>query len=250
MWIAENILMKNTIKFLMQKLLGFRNYLYLFSLYTIRKALSKQYEPGFFHFIELIPYKGIILDIGANVGITCIPLAKAKKTSVVHAYEPILENFQTLEKAVIFYKSRNVTLFNFALGDQEGKLNMIMPIRGKARQQGLSKVYIENSNETGIKYEVTVKRLDDLYPDDNISAIKIDVENFEYEVLLGAVNLIKRCKPIIYCELWNNEKRFKVFNMLKKLNYTAHLFDNTTKSLIPLNDTTISIDCNFILLPG
>jgi hypothetical protein len=35
----------------------------------------------------------------------------------------------------------------------------------------------------------------------------VDIEGLEYEFLLGAEQSIKRCKPIIIVEIWNNNKR-------------------------------------------
>ena len=57
----------------------------------------------------------------------------------------------------------------------------------------------------------------------------IDIEGLEYEFLLGAENKIKKNKPIIILEIWNNNKRKsenmketqeEVINYIKSLNYT------------------------------
>jgi hypothetical protein len=52
-----------------------------------------------------------------------------------------------------------------------------------------------------------------------ISAIKIDVENFEFFVLDGAKILIAKNKPVVYAELWENDNREKCFELFKNLNY-------------------------------
>ena len=49
--------------------------------------------------------------------------------------------------------------------------------------------------------------------DKKIGAIKMDVENFEYFVLEGGKELIKKHKPIIYTELWENQNREKCFQL-------------------------------------
>jgi hypothetical protein len=43
--------------------------------------------------------------------------------------------------------------------------------------------------------------------------MKIDVEGFEYFVLLGARNLILKYKPIIFIEIWD-VNREKIFNLM------------------------------------
>lgn len=224
--------MKDLVRNLLQKLLTFRNYLFLFSLYSIRSVENGKYEREFMYFLKIVKGKGVILDLGANIGITGVPLAKRFEDAEVHAFEPILENFATLERVVSYFKLSNLKLFNLALGNREGTLKMIMPIQGNSRMQGLCKALEEGSDEKGIIYEVPVRRLDDLYPDlSTLSAIKIDVENFEYEVLKGGEQLLMRNKPIIYCELWDNENRRNVFGLLQSIGYRIYTYNSKTDSL-------------------
>lgn len=242
--------MKNRIKAFLQNVFGFKTYLLIFSLYCIRKALKGHYEREFAHFIDLIPAEGIILDVGANIGITAIPLARFREKATVHAYEPISENFYTLQRVTKLYHLNNINLFNEALGNGSGSLKMIMPVKGKARQQGLSKV-VDGPNYNGVLYEVPVRRLDDIYTNhEHISAIKIDVENFEFEVLSGAKHLLSRCMPIIYCELWDNEKRSSVFDYLSSLGYGAYIFDHQGGKLDAINIPYSGASSNFFFLPN
>lgn len=227
--------LKNLLRSLFQKLFGFKNYLFIFSLYSIRKFKKGNYEREFLHFVEIAKNGGIVLDIGANIGITAVPLAKQLNRAIIHAYEPISENFFTLKKITRILKLSNIELFNLALGNNSGELKMIMPILDNARMQGLSKAYTEGSQEKGHIYSVPMRRLDDIYQDEiNITAIKIDVENFEYEVLKGSKELLKRNRPIIYCELWDNENRILVFELLDSIGYEKYFFDNKGNSLKPL----------------
>lgn len=228
--------MKNQLKALLQKIFGFKNYLLAFSLFSIAKALRGNYEKEFAHFTKLVPDEGIILDVGANIGITMVPLARLKKNAVIHAFEPIAENFSTLQRVARIYRVENIQLINLALGEASGHLKMIMPTLGHAKQQGLSKVYEEGSKEQGAIYHVEVKPLDALYDgQQRISAIKIDVENFEYEVLQGGEKILTKWKPVIYCELWYNEKRKQVFQYLNRLGYDAFNFNTITHSLDPIS---------------
>ena len=79
-----------------------------------------------------------------------------------------------------------------------------------------------------------------------VSAIKIDVENYEYFVLDGARNLITKHKPIVYAELWENENREKCFALFNNLSYkTFVVVDNTTIEY----DRKKHVTQNFIFLP-
>lgn len=60
--------------------------------------------------------------------------------------------------------------------------------------------------------------LDELSIDKKIDFIKIDVEGFENEVILGGTELIQRNKPAIFVEIFE-ENRSAVGETLKKLGY-------------------------------
>lgn len=229
--------------------MGFDNYLLLFSLFKTRQSLKGKYEKGFHYFTTLIPEQGLILDIGANIGITAIPLARLRKEQIVFAFEPILENFRTLKRVASFYKVRNIKMFQTALGSSEGSLRMVMPISSNAKLQGLSKVCEMTATDPGVYYDVSVKRVDDLVDGNEVvSAIKIDVENYEYEVLMGATNTLKKNKPIVYCELWDNQKRQKVFDLMKSIGYDIFLFAENTNSLNQINEQYTGGSNNFLFI--
>jgi hypothetical protein len=79
-----------------------------------------------------------------------------------------------------------------------------------------------------------------------ISAIKIDVENFEFFVLDGAKALLIKNKPIVYAELWENENRDKCFDLFKTLNYATFIVDDN--KMVKFEITKHKTQ-NFIFLP-
>ena len=78
---------------------------------------------------------------------------------------------------------------------------MVMPVIANVKMQGLSHVvhHTISENNEGEKCNVPLKVLDEMDEIKNtikrISAIKIDVENFEYQVLLRAYILPPQTKP-------------------------------------------------------
>jgi protein O-GlcNAc transferase len=62
--------------------------------------------------------------------------------------------------------------------------------------------------------------------------MKIDVEGFEEQVLVGALKTIKKTKPIIYAEAWNKESLDKILKILKPLGYSAGKRFNATPTYI------------------
>src|SRR6202035_2797483 len=89
-------------KFILQKLLGFENYLYIFSVFSISRLRLRLHNKEFIHFLQMIPEDGNILDIGSNIGITAVPLAKKVSRGKVFCFEPIPQNIKTLKHAIIF----------------------------------------------------------------------------------------------------------------------------------------------------
>lgn len=239
--------LKSSAKLFLQKTLGFDTYLYIFSLVAINRV---KYEEEFHHFTGMVGDKGIILDIGANIGITTTLLAKKSKNAKIWAFEPIPENIKTLKRVVNHYKLKNVTIYEAALGEEKGHLKMVMPIINNVKMQGLSHVLEDNAdniNETGSFYEVPVYKLDDLEElksGEKITAIKIDVENFEFHVLKGGEQILRDHKPVIYCELWDNDKKHLTIDFIRELGYKVKIYEK--KELIDYTEQSVT---NFFFVP-
>ncbi len=241
--------MKNKIKLILQKLLGFKGYLFVFSIFKIFTLKYDKKEGVFLELLNHLKEDSVVLDIGANIGIMTILLAKKCSRGKVYAFEPIDENYATLIKVLRFFKIKNVIAHKIALGDKNQTVSMILPIENSVKLQGLP--HVINSIETiesGIKYEVEQKTLDSMWDSktEKIAAIKIDVENYEYSVFKGASNLLKKNMPIIYAELWNNEKRNDSFELLGELGYNTKVFHEG--KLLDFN-SDLNISENFFFIP-
>ena len=217
--------MKNTVKYILHKLLGFKNYLFIFSLYKILTLRKDKNEKDFFAFLHLIPANTAVLDIGANIGIMTVHLARTVKGSTIYSFEPMPHNISAFKRIIKYFNLENVILFEVALGNAEGEVEMVMPLISNVKMQGLSHVIHDTipDNNVGERFQVPLRMLDNmielLSSPKRISAIKIDVENFEFFVLDGAKQLIDKNRPVVYAELWENENREKCFELFKSLNY-------------------------------
>lgn len=241
--------MKKAIKILLQKVLGFNNYLFLFSIFSIRQLKANRHEREFVHFLNMIPNEGVVLDIGANIGIMTISLARKLDKCMIYSFEPIPDNIKALKRILNYYKPGNVKLFETALGEEDGSIDMVLPVIDNMKMQGLSHVVKENDDSEwnkGAVFTLPVKKLDAIDELKNlpkISAIKIDVENFEYYVFRGGKELLQKHKPIIYCELWTNEMRDKTLDFMRGIGYKVNVFDG--QKLVPFTNQT---DTNFFLV--
>ncbi|MEZ4828553.1 MAG: FkbM family methyltransferase [Bacteroidia bacterium] len=245
--------MKKAIQAILQRLLGFDQYLFVFSLFKINtlKWDGKNKEGDFNFFLTMLGEEDVVLDIGANIGIMTALLARRCKKGKVFAFEPVPDNFRTLQKVVAFLRLGNVFPYQVALGPEKGAVEIKMPVIKGVKMQGLS--YIRHQSIEGypvehVSYQVPQAALDDwaFEPEIHISAIKMDVENYEQFVLMGANKLINTHKPVIYCELWDNENRQNCMKMLQHLGYAAKVLIDD--SLVEFNPD-LHPNHNFFFLP-
>lgn len=244
-------ILKTRIKYWLQKIFGFERYLLLFARFKIKTLHFDKKEGDFFFFLHLLPQEGTILDIGANIGIMAYHLADKRPKASVVAFEPIPQNFDVLKQIKEENQLKNIELSSLALGDKPGKIEMILPVVDEVKMQGLSHVKHESIidfNEGEI-IEVEVTTLDNFFTvgTQPITGIKIDVENFEYFALKGGEQLLKRDHPIVYAELWENENRQQVFDLMTGLGYTIYVVEKF--KIVPW-DTHIENKQNFIFHHG
>lgn len=138
----------------------------------------------------------VVFDIGANVGIHSIFLAKRiGSKGKLFAFEPEKEYYNKLITNIKLNDLSNVTVFPFALGENISK----MPLYLKECETSL--VAQENcSNEYA--YFVDVYPGDYLVSNFNIpipKVVKIDVEGFEFSVVKGIKKVIQDLKCRMIC---------------------------------------------------
>jgi FkbM family methyltransferase len=226
--------LKTFIKYLLQRILGFRNYLYLFSLFIIRKLRWDNYEKDFLHFLGMLPEEGTVLDIGANLGVMTYYLAKNHSMRRIFSFEPIPYNYRNLVRLKKKFRLTNVNTFQVALGNVNGFIDMVLPVKHAVRFHGLAHVKhdtVDEKNSDEI-FRCPIRRLDDIEELNKdgiiITGIKIDVENYEFVVLKGAEKLLRKYYPVIYCELWDNENRTHTLKFLKEIGYKVFILENAT----------------------
>jgi len=128
----------------------------------------------------------VALDVGANVGLWSRDLVK--KFDKVIAFEPVGIFRECLEKNV---NGPNFFISPMALGDQDTKAQMTIT-EGNTGHTHIDPTSIGSG-------DTTVVKLDNLGID-NVDYIKMDCEGFEYRVIQGAEQTIKRCRPVIVVE--------------------------------------------------
>lgn len=221
--------MERKIQHLLQRLLGFQLYLYVFSRFKAATLRFDRNERDVLALVAMMPRDAVVLDIGANIGIMTVHLARRVTGGVVHAFEPVPDNLEVLRRIVRRRRLTNVIVHDIALGESSEPLEMVMPVESSVRMQGLSRVLTggESDPSRGERYLVRQRRLDDLeeLSGVEVAGIKIDVEDFEQFVFAGARRLIERCRPIVYTELGEGENRRVSMELFAELDYRVGVFD-------------------------
>ncbi len=241
--------MKSFVQYYLQKILGYENYLFCFSLFSFYRLRLFNKDNDFLFFLKLINKTNgsIIIDVGANIGITTSILAKQYPNHTINSYEPIKANFNTIIKVLKHFNVNNVNLMRSAIGEYEGEVELITPIEDGVKKQGLCHVIDAALVEsTLITEQAPLIPLDNLLAElstNKVAAIKIDVENYEIFVLRGAKELLLQHRPIVFAELWDNERKNECILLMETLGYETKVHVN--KELVSYQGK-ISIDYFFI----
>lgn len=189
---------------------------------------------------ELVPNARTILDVGMNIGMNTIEYATWAMQ--VHGFEPTKQTFDMAVKNIELAKKQkagltgwhkkpdgtfsscaitgNIAVYPIAIGREDGERTLIY------KKNNAGQNYIGSGNGD----KVVMRALDSMGIRD-VDAIKIDVEGFEYEVLLGAAKLIERYRPVVQLEiLEQHAKRFgitpqTIYDWFLERDYTITLCD-------------------------
>ncbi len=144
---------------------------------------------------KLIRPGDTVLDIGANIGIVTLWMAKlVGPEGRVHAFEPNPRMIRLLKQVMQRNSLTNVTLHAIALGPESGNLKLHIP----KFNAGMASL-IHHRDMPGCEgVDVAVMQLAAVAEHDSIGSmrmIKIDVEGYEAEVFKGAESLFKASRP-------------------------------------------------------
>lgn len=161
-----------------------------------------------------------VFDIGANIGALTVPLARmVGPQGMVFAYEPQRMCYYALCANVVLNNLTNVICLQNAVGKENGRIDVPELDFAKPSNFGgleLTKEYPEVQRKCSVK----LVKLDET--PFRVDFIKIDVEGMEPDVLIGARELIKRDRPIIYMECDRGENMSLLVKLAKGANYDIY----------------------------
>jgi FkbM family methyltransferase len=160
---------------------------------------------------------GTIVDAGAHEGRATLLLAHLPTSQVV-AFEPVPPTFARLQRTLAAAwggeTPSHVTLRREALSDRSGTTTIAVPrVNGNIQDEwaSIAKDYkalrhADPRIEEIQTWSVPVLRLDDVDLSD-VTALKIDVEGAELEVLRGAWATLRRWRPCLSVEIEERHRK-------------------------------------------
>jgi FkbM family methyltransferase len=168
---------------------------------------------------QLIPYKGVVIDVGANVGNHTLFYARHTKATAVYPLEPnavarelLLRNIEANGLA----DRCNLAAVNYGAGSTSMRGSVV-----DSSPNNLGQASLSFSDDGAVQIEMLDTLFENVLPD----FIKIDVEGMEMAVLAGAVELFKRARPSLAIEVdsnnipsfwkWADAQQYQVINAFK-----------------------------------
>ena len=198
--------------------------------------------------IFLAHKKGAIVDIGTNIGLYMVKLKSLDLQREYYGFEPNpLCNFymQELVSANGFQKVR---MFPFALSNVRELRRFY--VKRKADKIGSLHDYARPGEIKSNSFDLVTFPGDEFFgllDINKICAIKIDVEGFELEVLLGIKKTLLKYQPFVFCEIWHlpaktdpsYEEKFRrsdsICEFLREIDYEIIGFEFAENNLVEIN---------------
>lgn len=143
----------------------------------------------FTEWCEYFPTKGLMLDIGANIGSHCLQFKTNFPDLQIWAFEPFPENYKLLKENIKRFS--DIHCFNVGVGSNN---SMVHFDNGHEQNSGVVKIS-STGNITNL-----VLALDTINFPTKVDFIKIDVEGHELSAFEGMTRLLQKDKPVIWLE--------------------------------------------------
>lgn len=220
---------------------------------------------------DLCPNARTIIDVGMNVGMNTIEYATWAKN--VHGFEPTPQTYSMALKNIALAKAQkeddfvkgwykqgdswasllltgNINTYNVGLGPEKKSTTIVIKpnnaghnhVNNSDLKRWTGKRWIDRTSK--VEYEkipIQIETLDS-YGFNDVDVIKIDVEGFEYDVLLGASKTIEKWHPVVQVEMVEGQpRRFghsvnDVIKYFDDLGYKMTLADGT---ILPMEWTFV-----------
>ena len=186
-----------------------------------RRGRALEYN---YHLPQLLRRGDIAIDIGANLGYYTRPMADiVGAEGRVYAVEPVPVIFSVLERNV---RGRgNVSLMNYALGEEDGTIEMANDSVAEAGYFGTGRNFVSEGKLSmqAIRFSAQMRRGSELFGVlERVDFIKCDIEGYERVVIPQLRPIIERHHPTVLIET-DGQTREQIIEIFSAMGYKAYM---------------------------
>jgi FkbM family methyltransferase len=184
-------------------------------------------------------------DIGADQGVDSIFPAIKNTNCITYAFEPIPRSFENLKKNIELNNIKSVLPFPIAISDKDGNHPFYIDAEnsvasGLVKRDGVAEILVQTS------------KIDTLIIDKGLQIpelVKIDVEGYEPQVLLGMQETLKK-EPVFIVEVLTEAAGLAIQKFFPS-GYKFFAIDDERSLLIQKKDIKRlnRISVNYLLIP-
>ena len=187
--------------------------------------------------VEVSLFKGLlspnanVVEVGSNIGMHAVPLAKFIPQGKLICFEPQRIIFQQLCCNLALNNLTNVETYRMGVSDSQGKQWIESSDYSESWNYGsfsIDKGFSTEGQFEGkiIQDEIEITDLDSFAPVqrlERLDLLKIDAEGFDIAVLKGAEKTIKQLQPCIFIEVHTHSFE-NTLQAIHQLDYQAYWF--------------------------
>jgi FkbM family methyltransferase len=212
-----------------------------------------RFEQNELHFVRDYLHSGdTFIDAGANIGYYAIMASSlVQDEGRIFSFEPTSESYNCLFRSLKHFHYTNIEAFNIALSDRAEQRNFLKMKDGHSAWNTLGKPLLEGSYEITMVNCLTLDSILCRYSG-HIDLIKVDVEGWEYRVLLGMEGILTehRCDLLIEFSESNTIKADSstkdTFDFLTSHGYRCYEIDSHARTLKSTANYSRSETINFL----
>ncbi len=244
------------IKSILLQVLGERRYLQFLSksFWILSKYTKMEGEHQDIPFLKSILRSGdYCLDIGAHLGYFTFQMSKlVGKEGKVIAIEPVSKFHSVIEKMIRSKNLSNIVLHNIALGGEGEFVEIGIPKIDNKKKYGYARIkklsehleYAESEMVTNLKGDELLANLP------RLDFIKCDVEGAEVPVFQSMTEVLDKHRPILLCELADQNERIKFFQLVSAFEYELYVLRNGKLVKISADSQEKGISHNHYFIPA
>lgn len=185
-------------------------------------------------FQQFIKEGDFVIDIGANIGDTTVPMALAAgSTGLTLAFDPNPFAFKILEKnASLNTGLTNIKPIPFGISKEDEEYFFISSEASfgngaiSSSRESIHGKFIYGKKVKGVNLQKFLsKNYNDWLP--NLSFIKVDAEGYDKEIIKSISSLINKYKPVVVAECFDGlskDEKIELFNILSGFGYRISYF--------------------------